>query len=68
MELTVILLFIAAFWRLALIEATVVEVGHIYALFAYLWKYVLALDHVPQVTQQIAKLRDINARIVKGQM
>ncbi|MDO9453136.1 MAG: ABC transporter six-transmembrane domain-containing protein [Stagnimonas sp.] len=62
MEITVILLFAVALWRLA--EGGGARPGDIYAIFAYVWKYVLALDQVPQLVQQLSKLKDINARLV----
>jgi len=34
-----------------------------YAIFAYLWKFVMALDQVPQLVQQVAKLRDLDRRV-----
>lgn len=62
MEICVIALFVVALWRLAGSDAS--RAGDIYAIFAYLWKFVLALDQVPQLVQQMAKLRDLNGRLV----
>lgn len=61
MELTVIALFAVALWRLA--EGDMSRAGDIYATFAYVWKYVMSLDQVPLLVQQIAKLKDIGARL-----
>jgi hypothetical protein len=61
MEISVILLFVVALARLADGDAT--RAGDIYAIFAYLWKFVVALDQVPQLVQQMAKLRDLNERL-----
>ncbi|MBL8298327.1 MAG: hypothetical protein JNN30_08275 [Rhodanobacteraceae bacterium] len=61
MEISVILLFVVALMRLAGQEAT--QAGDIYAIFAYLWKFVAALDQVPPLVQQLAKLRDLNERL-----
>lgn len=61
MEIIVILLFVVALWRLAVNGNE--RAGDIYAIFAYVWRYVLALDKVPQLVQQVAKLQDINLRL-----
>lgn len=61
MELSVVALFAVALWRLA--EGDVSRAGDIYATFSYVWKYVLSLDQVPLLVQQIAKLRDIGTRL-----
>lgn len=60
MELCVIVLIAAALWRLAQGEA--VQAGDVYAIFAYVWRFVLALDRVPETVQQLAKLKDLNRR------
>lgn len=65
MELVVILLFVVALWRLAVSGND--RAGDIYAIFAYVWKYVLALDQAPQLVQQLAKLKDINGRLAEKQ-
>ena len=61
MELSVVALFAVALWRLA--EGDVSRAGDIYATFAYVWKYVVALDQVPLLVQQVAKLKDIGRRL-----
>ena len=61
MEISVILLFVVALARLAQGDAT--RAGDVYAIFAYLWKFVMALDQVPQLVQQVAKLRDLDRRM-----
>lgn len=62
MELVVIVLFTFALFRLG--EGALVEAGTVYAVFAYIWKYVLALDGVPALVQQISKLKDLNERLI----
>jgi hypothetical protein len=62
MELVVIVLFTIALVRLG--EGSLVEAGSIYAVFSYIWKYVLALDGVPALVQQLSKLKDLNERLV----
>lgn len=61
LELFVIALFGVALWRVA--AQDVVEAGTIYAIFAYIWRFVTSMDQVPQIVQQIAKLADINRRL-----
>ncbi len=61
MEIAVISLFVVALTRLA--QGDAIRAGDIYAIFAYLWKFVMALDQVPQLVQQMAKLRDLNERL-----
>lgn len=62
MELVVIVLFTIALMRLG--AGTLVEAGSIYAVFSYIWKYVLALDGVPGLVQQLSKLKDLNSRLI----
>ncbi|QMW23329.1 ABC transporter six-transmembrane domain-containing protein [Sandaracinobacteroides saxicola] len=61
MELTVILLVAVALWRVGQGEA--VLAGDVYAVFAYVWRYVHALDQVPLLVQQLAKISDLNRRM-----
>jgi hypothetical protein len=61
MELSVVALFAVALWRLA--EGDMSRAGDIYATFSYVWKFVLSLDQVPLLVQQIAKLKDIGKRL-----
>lgn len=61
MEVAVIALFIIALWQLAGAENQ--QAGYIYAIFAYIWKFVFALDQVPALVQQLAKLKDIGERL-----
>ncbi|WP_293854146.1 ABC transporter six-transmembrane domain-containing protein [Sphingomonas sp. SCN 67-18] len=61
LELFVIGLFGVALWRVARIDG--IEAGTIYAIFAYIWRFVTSMDQVPQIVQQIAKLADINRRL-----
>lgn len=63
MELMVIGLFIVALWRLA--ESGNGRAGDIYAIFVYVWRYVLALDQVPLLVQQLAKLNDLSRRFMQ---
>ncbi|WP_160296857.1 ABC transporter six-transmembrane domain-containing protein [Sphingomonas sp. ERG5] len=60
-ELFVIILFGVALWRVA--GQNAVEAGTIYAIFAYIWRFVTSMDQVPQIVQQIAKLADISRRL-----
>jgi hypothetical protein len=62
MELVVITLFCVALMRLG--SGALFDPGSIYAVFAYLWKYVFALDGVPTLVQQLAKLKDLNKRLI----
>ncbi|MBB3870611.1 ABC transporter six-transmembrane domain-containing protein [Brevundimonas mediterranea] len=61
MELSVVVLIGAALWRLSLGDA--VQVGAVYAIFSYVWRFVIALDQVPVTVQQIAKLKDLERRM-----
>lgn len=61
MELSVIVLIGAALWRLSFGDA--IRAGDVYAVFSYVWRFVLALDQVPIVVQQVAKLKDLNRRM-----
>ncbi|MPT46863.1 MAG: hypothetical protein E2598_00390 [Sphingobium sp.] len=61
LELFVIALFGVALWRVAM--QGVVEAGTIYAIFAYIWRFVTSMDQVPQIVQQVAKLADISRRL-----
>jgi len=65
MELSVIVLIGAALWRLSLGET--IRAGDVYAVFSYVWRFVLALDQVPVTVQQIAKLKDLNRRMTISQ-
>lgn len=62
MDLAVIALFSIALARLG--SGTLVEAGSIYAVFSYIWKYVLALDGIPVLIQQLSKLKDLNGRLI----
>lgn len=61
LELFVIALFGVALWRIA--RQGGVEAGTIYAIFAYIWRFVTSMDQVPQIVQQLAKLADIGRRL-----
>jgi hypothetical protein len=61
MEISVIVLIGAALWRLSQGEA--IQAGDVYAVFSYVWRFVLALDQVPVFVQQVAKLKDLDRRI-----
>lgn len=61
MELSVILLIGAALWRLSFGDA--IRAGYVYAVFSYVWRFVVALDQVPVTVQQLAKLKDLNRRM-----
>lgn len=60
LEMFVICLFGVALWR---VSNRAVEAGTIYAIFAYVWRFVTSMDQVPQIVQQIAKLADIGRRL-----
>ncbi len=61
MELSVIVLIGAALWRLS--GGKAIQAGDVYAVFSYVWRFVLALDQVPVIVQQVAKLKDLNRRM-----
>jgi ABC-type multidrug transport system fused ATPase/permease subunit len=61
LELFVIMLFAVALYRIS--GQAFIEAGTVYTIFSYVWRFVTSLDAIPQITQQIAKLLDINARI-----
>jgi hypothetical protein len=61
MELSVIVLIGAALWRLSIGDA--IQAGAVYAIFSYVWRFVIALDQVPATVQQIAKLKDLDRRM-----
>lgn len=61
MEASAILLIALALWRLT--ENGTGSAGAVYAVFAYLARYIEALEQVPLLVQQLAKLRDINHRL-----
>ena len=63
MELCVIVLIGAALWRLSQASPGTIQAGDVYAVFSYVWRFVLALDQVPATVQQLAKLKDLNRRI-----
>lgn len=63
MELCVIVLIGAALWRLSQGQPGEIRAGDVYAIFSYVWRFVLALDQVPVTVQQIAKLQDLNRRM-----
>lgn len=65
MELCVIVLIGAALWRLGQDSGGEggVKAGDVYAIFSYVWRFVVALDQVPVTVQQIAKLKDLNRRL-----
>jgi ABC-type multidrug transport system fused ATPase/permease subunit len=63
MEVCVIVLIGAALWRLGQGDAGGIRAGDVYAVFSYVWRFVLALDQVPVTVQQIAKLKDLNGRM-----
>lgn len=63
MELCVIVLIGAALWRLGNDSSQGIRAGDVYAIFSYVWRFVLALDQVPVTVQQLAKLKDLNRRL-----
>lgn len=63
MEVCVIVLIGAALWQLGQGEPQDIRVGDVYAVFSYVWRFVIALDQVPLTVQQIAKLKDLSRRM-----
>lgn len=61
LELFVIALFAVALWRISLQD--VLETGTVYAIFSYIWRFVMSMDVVPQIVQQLGKLADISRRL-----
>jgi ABC-type multidrug transport system fused ATPase/permease subunit len=43
-----------------------VEPGTIYAMLAYLWNFIASLNHVPELVQQLSRLKDIAQRMEQG--
>jgi hypothetical protein len=60
MEMTVIVLFAAALWRVG--DMPRIQAGDVYAIFSYIWRFVSSLDQVPQLIQRLAKLKDLDVR------
>ena len=63
-EILSILAFIAVLARSTYL--TNIETGDIFAILAYVWRIMEHLDHVPEVVQQLSRLRDIRKRIEAG--
>jgi hypothetical protein len=61
MEFFVLGLIVASLARYCLTPGA--TAGGIYAVFAYVMMFVGGLDNVPRVVQQMARLRDIGARV-----
>lgn len=61
MELCVVALIAAALVRLSL--GAPMQAGDVYAVFAYVWRFVFALDQVPPTIQRLATLGDLNRRM-----
>ena len=64
-EILSIFAFMAILARATFLPTT--ETGDIYAILTYVWRLMEALDHVPQLVQQVARLLDIRRRIEEGQ-
>ena len=45
---------------------TSVDVGTIFAIFVYVWRLMEKLDMMPQIVQQLMRLKDIRRRIEAG--
>jgi len=43
-----------------------IEPGTIYAMLAYLWNFIASLNHVPELVQQLSRLKDIAQRMEQG--
>jgi ABC-type multidrug transport system fused ATPase/permease subunit len=61
MEFFILALIVAALVRYC--AAPGVSAGDIYAVLSYVLMFVLGLDSVPEVTQQLARLHDISGRV-----
>jgi hypothetical protein len=59
-----ILVFLLVLVRVAYMPG--VEVGTIFAIFVYVWRLMEKLDLMPQIVQQLMRLKDIRRRIEAG--
>jgi hypothetical protein len=59
-----ILVFLLVLLRVAYMPNA--EVGTIFAIFVYVWRLMEKLDMVPQIVQQLMRLKDIRRRIEAG--
>lgn len=62
MEILVIVLFVVALWQVGAAEQKP-RAGDVFAIFAYLWRFVESLDQAPVLIQKYAKLRDLDRRL-----
>ena len=62
MEILVIVLFVVALWQVGMADEKP-RAGDVFAIFAYLWRFVESLDQVPVLIQKYAKLRDLDRRL-----
>ena len=63
-EVLSILVFLLVLLRVAYMPGT--EVGTIFAIFVYVWRLMEKLDMMPQIVQQLMRLKDIRRRIEAG--
>jgi hypothetical protein len=59
-----ILVFLLVLLRVAYMPAA--DVGTIFAIFVYVWRLMEKLDMMPQIVQQLMRLKDIRRRIEAG--
>lgn len=62
MEVLVIALFVVALWQIGTADEKP-RAGDVFAIFAYLWRFVESLDQVPVLVQKYAKLQDLDRRL-----
>lgn len=62
MEILIIVLFVVALWQVGAAEQKP-RAGDVFAIFAYLWRFVESLDQAPVLIQKYAKLRDLDRRL-----
>ena len=59
-----ILVFLLVLLRVTYIPDA--DVGNIFAIFVYVWRLMEKLDLMPQIVQQLMRLKDIRRRIEAG--
>jgi ABC-type multidrug transport system fused ATPase/permease subunit len=63
-EVLSILVFLLVLLRVTYIPDA--DVGNIFAIFVYVWRLMEKLDLMPQIVQQLMRLKDIRRRIEAG--
>ena len=59
-----IIVFVAVLVRVAYMPGA--DVGTLFAIFVYVWRLMEKLDMMPQIVQQLMRLKDIRRRIEAG--